>query len=403
MMNHEIYAKIELAQDRLNGIIAQTPLVYSDVFSRECKNDVYIKPENFQKTGAFKIRGAYNKIASLTEEQRQKGVICSSAGNHAQGVAFAAKALGCKATIVMPITTPLIKVNATRSHGAEIVLHGDCYDDAYAKACELQAAHDFTFVHPFNDDDVIAGQGTIGMEIMAELPDAEYVLVPVGGGGLISGIAAAIKHINPNVKIIGVEPDGAMAMKQSLESRERVKLTSVHTIADGVAVKEVGDKCFDYSKAYVDGVISVSDYDIMEAFLLLIEKHKMVSENAGALALAGLKKIPVVGRKVVCLVSGGNIDVVTVSSMINKGLSSRGRIFCFSVELPDTPGQLLAISKVLTEMNANVIKLDHNQFMNLDRFMHVQLQVTVETNGHDHIKQITNKLEDIGYTVTRVY
>jgi threonine dehydratase len=392
-----------MAQDRLKGIIAQTPLVYSDVFSRECKNDVYIKPENFQKTGAFKIRGAYNKIASLTEEQRQKGVICSSAGNHAQGVAFAAKALGCKATIVMPITTPLIKVNATRNLGAEIVLYGDCYDDAYAKACELQAEHNFTFVHPFNDDEVIAGQGTIGLEIMAELPDAEYVLVPVGGGGLISGIAAAIKHINPNVKIIGVEPEGAMAMKQSLESRERVKLAAVHTIADGVAVKEVGDKCFDYSKAYVDGVISVSDYDIMEAFLLLIEKHKMVSENAGALALAGLKKIPSVGRKVVCLVSGGNIDVVTVSSMINKGLSRRGRIFCFSVELPDTPGQLLAISKVLTELNANVIKLDHNQFMNLDRFMHVQLQVTVETNGHDHIKQITNKLEDIGYTVTRVY
>ena len=402
-MNNEIFKKIEIAQDRLTGIIAQTPLVYSDVFSKESKNDVYIKPENFQKTGAFKIRGAYNKIASLTDEQRVKGVICSSAGNHAQGVAFAASALGCKATIVMPITTPLIKVNATRSHGATIVLHGDCYDDAYAKACELQKENDYTFVHPFNDDDVIAGQGTIGLEIMKELPDADYVLVPVGGGGLISGIAAAIKTINPNVRILGVEPEGAMAMKKSLEMKERVTLPSVHTIADGVAVKEVGDKCFEYNMAFVDGIISVSDYDIMEAFLLLIERHKMVSENAGALALAGLKKIPSVGKKVVCVLSGGNIDVVTVSSMINKGLSSRGRIFCFSVELPDTPGQLLTISTVLSELNANVIKLDHNQFMNLDRFMHVQLQVTVETNGHEHIKAITDRLSDIGYTVHRVY
>lgn len=402
-MRQEVFKKIEMAHDRLNGIIAQTPLVYSDVFSNECNNDVYIKPENFQKTGAFKIRGAYNKIASLTEEQRNQGVIASSAGNHAQGVAYAAKLLGCKATIVMPITTPLIKVNATKGHGAEVVLHGDCYDDAYAKACELQEANNYTFVHPFNDLEVIAGQGTIGVEILEELPDADYVLVPVGGGGLISGIAAAIKSINPNVRILGVEPEGAMAMKKSLESKERVTLPSVHTIAEGVAVKEVGDVCFEFSKAYVDGIVTVSDYDIMEAFLLLIEKHKMVSENAGALALAGLKKIPAVGKKVVCVLSGGNIDVVTVSSMINKGLSSRGRIFCFSVELPDTPGQLLAISTVLTELNANVIKLDHNQFMNLDRFMHVQLQVTVETNGHEHIKAIVDRLSGMGYSVHRVY
>jgi len=402
-MSETLFAKIELAQERLNGIISKTPLVYSDVFSQESKNDVYIKPENFQKTGAFKIRGAYNKIASLTEEQRKKGVIASSAGNHAQGVAYAATLLGCKSVIVMPTTTPLIKVNATKNYGAEVVLHGECYDDAYTKACQLQEENDYTFVHPFNDDDVIAGQGTIGIEILDELPDADYVLVPVGGGGLISGIAAAIKAVNPGVKILGVEPEGAMAMKKSLEHKEIVTLADVHTIAEGVAVKQVGDKCFKYNQAYVDGIISVTDYDIMEAFLLLLEKHKMISENAGALALAGLKKIPVVGKKVVCLLSGGNIDVVTVSSMINKGLSSRGRIFCFSVDLPDVPGQLLAIAKVLTDLNANVIKLDHNQFMNFDRFMNVQLQVTVETNSHDHIKEITTTLENLGYGVTRVY
>jgi threonine dehydratase len=402
-MSETLYEKIEQAQKRLEGIISKTPLVYSDVFSQESKNDVYIKPENFQKTGAFKIRGAYNKIASLTDEQRAKGVIASSAGNHAQGVAYAATLLGCKSIIVMPTTTPLIKVNSTKNYGAEVVLHGECYDDAYAKACELQSEHDYTFVHPFNDDDVIAGQGTIGIEILEEIPDADYVLIPVGGGGLISGIAAAIKAINPAVKILGVEPEGAMAMKKSLEHKKIITLTDVHTIAEGVAVKQVGDKCFKYNQAYVDGIISVSDYDIMEAFLLLLEKHKMISENAGALALAGLKKIPVVGKKVVCLLSGGNIDVVTVSSMINKGLSSRGRIFCFSVDLPDVPGQLLAIANVLTNLNANVIKLDHNQFMNFDRFMNVQLQVTVETNSHEHIKEITATLEGLGYSVTRVY
>ncbi len=372
-------------------------------FSKEYDQEVYIKPENFQRTGAFKIRGAYNKIAQLTQAELDKGVIASSAGNHAQGVALAAQIIGCHATIVMPVTTPLIKVNATRDFGAEVVLFGDCYDASYEKACALRDEHDYTFIHPFNDLDIIAGQGTIGIEILKEMPDADIVLVPVGGGGLISGIAHAIKSINPKVKVIGVEPDGAMAMKLSLENHQRIKLNQVNTIADGVAVKEVGDVCYKLVQDNVDDIISVSDYDIMEAFLLLIEKHKMIAENSGALTLAGIKKLNVKGKKIVSVISGGNIDVVTVSSMINKGLSSRGRIFCFSVELPDTPGQLLKISSVLSNLNANVIKLDHNQFMNLERFLHVQLQVTVETNGQSHIDEITQSLTQLGYEIKRVY
>ncbi len=391
------------AAERLRPVITETKLIHSDVFSREFSNQVYIKPENLQKTGAFKIRGAYNKIAQLDEASKAHGVIASSAGNHAQGVAYAAREIGCDATIVMPTATPLIKVNATKSLGAEVVLYGDCYDEAYEKALEIQAEKKQTFIHPFNDIDVIAGQATIGSEILEELPDADYVLVPVGGGGLISGIAYAVKQLNPNCKVFGVEPEGAMSMKTSMESGHIVRLDNIHTIADGVAVKEVGNLTFEFNQNYVDGIIAVNDYDIMESFLMLIEKHKIVAENAGALTIAALKNFKVKDKKIVCVLSGGNIDVVTVSAMINKGLSSRGRIFCFSVELPDTPGQLLRISQVLADLKANVIKLDHNQFMNLDRFMHVQLQVTVETNGHDHIQHLTDSLNDIGYQVHRVY
>jgi len=399
----DLNQRINKATTNLSGIIAPTPTIYSDILSEEYGNHIYLKAENFQKTGAFKIRGAYNKISQLSNDQLKKGVIASSAGNHAQGVALAAKLMGCKATIVMPVTTPLIKVNATKAHGAEVVLYGDCYDSAYEKACEIQNEKDLVFIHPFDDIEVIAGQGTIGKEILKECPNVDIVLVPIGGGGLISGIATAIKADNPHVKVIGVEPDGAMCMIKSLENDGRVCLPSISTIADGVAVKEVGNMCFDLTKVYVDEVISVSDYDIMEAFLILIEKHKLVAENAGALTVAALKKIPSDGKTIVSLISGGNIDVVTVSSMINKGLSNRGRIFCFSVDLPDTPGQLLKISQVLTDLNANVIKLDHNQFMNFDRFNHVQLQVTVETSGHEHITEIIEALHKVGYIVTRVY
>lgn len=387
------------ASHRLSGVINKTELIRSPFFSEESGNMVYIKPENFQKTGAFKIRGAYNKLAQLTESERSAGVITASAGNHAQGIAYAAKLMGLEATVVMPTATPLLKVNATKGYGAKVLLYGDTYDDAYGFALSQREKGGLTFVHPFDDLDVIAGQGTIGLEILEALPETDVILVPVGGGGLASGIAAYVKAINPRCKVIGVEPEGAMSMKTALSHGKITRLDSVHTVADGVAVKEVGKLTFELSGKYLDEIITVSDYDIMDAFLMLMEKHKIVAENAGALSLAALKKLTIRGKTVVSVLSGGNIDVVTMSAMINKGLSRRGRIFCFSVDLPDTPGQLLTISQVLADHKANVIKLDHNQFMNFDRFSHVQLQVTVETNGHDHIDGIIGGLNAVGYVV----
>ncbi|MDW7659895.1 MAG: threonine ammonia-lyase [Bacillota bacterium] len=403
MTLNAVYESILDADLRLKGILDQTDLIYSDFFSTESNNRVYIKPENLQKTGAFKIRGAYNKLAQLNEEERKSGVITASAGNHAQGVAYAASLMGTCATIVMPTTTPLIKINATKNYGAEVVLYGDSYDDAYAHALDLQTRRGATMVHPFNDYDVIAGQGTIGKEILDQLPSADIILVPAGGGGLISGIGAYVKSVNPSCRVIGVEPEGAMSMKNALDQGEIVRLTSVHTVADGVAVKAVGEKTFEIAKQVVDEMVAVSDYEIMDAFLMLLEKHKIVSENSGALSLAAIKKLNVKNKTIVSVLSGGNIDVVTVSAMINKGLTKRGRIFCFSVDLPDTPGQLLTISQILSDHKANVIKLDHNQFMNFDRFNHVQLQVTVETNGHEHINNIVHGLNHVGYVVKQVY
>lgn len=390
------------AQRQLKEVLLPTKLIHSPGFSDEYGNEVYLKPENLQRTGAFKIRGAYHKINNLSDVEKSKGLICSSAGNHAQGVAYAAKVLGVKATIVMPKTTPLIKVQATKQYGADVILHGDVYDDAYHEAQRLEKQHGYVFIHPFDDYDIIYGQGTIGLEIVDELEDVDYVLVPVGGGGLISGIAMAIKHLNPQIKVIGVEPRGAMAMKQSLRMNERVCLKQVDTIADGVAVKVPGSLTFELVKTYVDDIIVVDDYDLMDAFLMLVEKHKLVAENAGLLSLAGLKKLDVKNKKIVSLLSGGNIDVVTISSLINKGLISRGRIYCFSVDLPDTPGQLLQISKILSENKANVVKLDHNQFRTTNRFHHVNLQVTIETNGHDHLNAILHKLSEEGFEVQEV-
>ena len=403
-MNHEkLFESILCAEGRLSGVLNKTPLISSEFFSLESGNTVYIKPENLQKTGAFKLRGAYNKLVQLSDTERAAGVVTASAGNHAQGVAYAAKLMGIQATIVMPTATPLIKVNATKALGASVVLSGDSYDDAYSHALKLQVETGALLVHPFNDYEVIAGQGTIGKEILDELPDADILLVPVGGGGLISGIAAYVKKVNPGCKVIGVEPEGALSMKTAMSRGEVVRLEAVHTVADGVAVKEVGNLTFEICAKHVDEIVSVSDYEIMDAFLMLIEKQKIMSENAGALSLAAVKKLNVKGKKVVCILSGGNIDVVTVSAMINKGLTKRGRIFCFSVDLPDTPGQLLNIAQVLSDQKANVIKLDHNQFMTFDRFNHVQLQVTIETNGHEHIQNVVSALNLIGYVVKQVY
>ncbi|MBN2797127.1 MAG: threonine ammonia-lyase [Clostridia bacterium] len=399
-MNH--LESILQAKEHLNSVLLPTPLIYSPGFSKEFENEVYLKPENLQRTGAFKIRGAYYKIAKLKDTQKINGLICSSAGNHAQGVAYAAQQLNLKATIVMPKTTPLIKVQATKQYGAEVILHGDVYDDAYTEARRLEKELGYIFIHPFDDWDIIYGQGTIGLEILDELEDVDCVLVPVGGGGLISGIATAIKHVKPSVQVIGVEPRGAMAMKQSLRMNERVTLKQVDTIADGVAVKEPGKLTFESIRQYVDDIVIVDDYDLMDAFLMLVEHHKIVAENAGLLSLAGLKKVKFKHKKVVSLLSGGNIDVVTMSSLINKGLISRGRIYCFSVDLPDTPGQLLKISQILSDHKANVVKLDHNQFRTTNRFHHVNLQVTIETNGHEHLNLILEKLNEGGFFVQEV-
>lgn len=390
------------AKKRVDEVIQETHLIHSDAFSLECGNDVYIKPENLQRTGAFKIRGAYNKIVKLDDEAKRHGLIASSAGNHAQGVAYAANKLGVKATIVMPSHTPLIKVEATKAHGAEVVLAGEVYDDAYAKAVELQKSEGYTFVHPFDDEDVMEGQGTIALEILEELPDADIILVPIGGGGLISGIATAAKLIKPDIQIIGVEPEGAASASAAIHEDQVVLLNEVNTIADGTAVQQIGSKTFKYIKEYVDDIVLVNDYELMEAFLLLVEKHKLVAEGSGILALAGLKKLKIKGKKVVSLISGGNIDVMTISSMINKGLISRGRIFTFSVQLPDKPGQLELVSKVLNQCNANVIGVDHNQFKNFARFSEVELRVTVETNGNAHIDMIIEEFNKLGYEITKI-
>lgn len=395
---------IQRAAENLKPILLDTPLIRSDFFSEEYSCNVYLKPENLQRTGSFKIRGAYNKIANLTKEERNHGVISSSAGNHAQGVAYSAKEKGIPATIVMPNVTPLLKVDATKAFGAKVILHGDVYDEAYRHAMELSEREGYTFIHPFDDYDVICGQGTIGLEIMKELPDIDEILVPIGGGGLIAGIALAIKTLKPSVKIIGVVPMGAMAMKISVEEGQVTRLASLKTVAEGVAVKQPGNLTFAITKKYVDDIIAVSEKEIMEAVLLVIEKHKMVAETAGAIPLAGLRKRAKKGKNIVCLITGGNIDVLTISEIINQGLITRGRIMCFSVELPDKPGQLVRVAQVLADHGANVIELQHNQFKAIDRYSNkVLLEVTVETNGHEHIIEILDALEDNNFSVTRVY
>jgi len=391
------------AEKRLQNVLRRTSLIESPVFSCESGNHVYIKPENLQVTGAFKIRGAYYKISKLSPREKKRGVIAASAGNHAQGIGYAAQLLGAKAMLVMPATTPVIKVEATRNYGAEVVLYGNNFDEAYQRARELEKEHGYVFIHPFDDVDVIAGQGTLALEIINELHQVDEIVVPIGGGGLVSGVAFAAKMVNPKIRVIGVEPEGADCMKQSLGKGQVITLANVDTMADGTAVKRPGDVTFELVKQFVDEIITVSDFDVIEAILLLMEKHKLVAEGAGALSLAGLKKLPAKNKNVACLLSGGNIDISTISAIINRALVSRGRLFCFTVNLPDIPGELVKVATILSGLNANVIKLDYNQAKVIDRFKQVQLEVTVETNGHKHVQEIEQVFRTRGIVIHKVY
>ena len=389
--------RFEEASEIVKKVTQETKLVYSEYLSEQTGNKVYLKPENMQFTGAYKVRGAYYKISTLTEEERQRGLITASAGNHAQGVAYAAKRYGAKATIVMPTTTPLIKVNRTKSYGAEVVLYGDVYDEACAKAYELAEEHGYTFIHPFDDPAVATGQGTIAMEIFQELPLVEYVLVPIGGGGLATGVSTLAKLLNPKIKVIGVEPAGANCMQESLKTGEVVTLPQVNTIADGTAVKTPGSKIFPYIQENLDDIITVHDDELIVAFLDMVENHKMIVENSGLLTVAALKHLSVKDKRVVSILSGGNMDVITMSSVVQKGLILRDRIFTVSIQLPDKPGELCRVAGVVASVQANVIKLDHNQFISSNRNAAVEIRITMEAFGTEHKKQIIGALRDAGY------
>lgn len=389
--------KFEEASEIVKRVTNDTKLMYSEYFSNQTGNKVYLKPENMQYTGAYKVRGAYYKISTLTDEERSKGLITASAGNHAQGVAYAAKLYGCKATIVMPTSTPLIKVNRTRSYGAEVVLYGDVYDEACAKAYELAEENGYTFIHPFDDLDVATGQGSIAMEIFKELPTVDYILVPIGGGGLATGVSTLAKLLNPKIKVIGVEPAGASCMKASLEKGEVVTLPTVSTIADGTAVKTPGSNIFPYIQENIDSIITIEDDELIVSFLDMVENHKMVVENSGLLTVAALKHLDFKGKKVVSILSGGNMDVITMSSIVQHGLIQRGRIFTVSVLLPDKPGELVKVASIIAKEQGNVIKLEHNQFVSINRSKAVELQITLEAFGNDHKEQIIKALKDNGY------
>lgn len=389
--------KFEEASEKVKEVVLPTNLIYSEYFSEQTRNKVYFKPENMQYTGAYKVRGAYYKISTLSEEEREKGLVTASAGNHAQGVAYAAKLYGVPATVVMPTTTPLIKVNRTKGYGAKVVLHGSVYDEACQYALELAKKEGATFVHPFNDEVVATGQGTIAMEIFKELPTVDIILVPIGGGGLAAGVSTLAKLLNPNIKVIGVEPAGASCMKASLDAGKVITLPDVNTIADGTAVKTPGDIVFPYIQKNIDEIIAVEDQELIVNFLDMMENHKMLVENSGLLTVAALKHLDCKGKKIVSILSGGNMDVITLSSVVQHGLIERGRVFTVSVQLPDRPGELVNVAKVIAKLKGNVIRLEHNQFVSINRNAAVELRITLEAFGHEHKKEIIEALKKHGY------
>ncbi len=386
----------EQASEIVKKVTLPTKLVYSEYLSKETGGKIYLKPENMQYTGAYKVRGSYYKISRMSEEERERGLITASAGNHAQGVAYAAQQFGCKATIVMPTVTPLIKVNRTKSYGAEVILHGDVYDDACAYALKLAEEKGYTFVHPFDDLEVATGQGSIAMEIVQELPTVDYILAPVGGGGLITGVSTLAKMLNPKIKVIGVEPKAAASMTAAFNAGEPVTLDSADTIADGTAVKRVGENIFPYAKENIDEILLVEDDELIGAFLDMVENHKMVVENSGLLTVAALKQMDLKGKKAVAILSGGNMDVITMSSIVQHGLIQRDRIFSVSVLLPDKAGELVRVAKTIADAKGNVIKLEHNQFVSTNRNAAVELRITMEAFGTEHKNEILQALEDEG-------
>ena len=387
----------EEASDLVKEVTTETKLVYSEYFSAQTGNKVYFKPENMQYTGAYKVRGAYYKISTLSDEEKSKGLITASAGNHAQGVAYAAKLAGVKATVVMPTTTPLMKVNRTKGYGAEVVLEGDVFDEACDYAYKLAEEHGYTFVHPFDDLAVATGQGTIAMEIIKELPTVDYILVPVGGGGLCTGVSTLAKLLNPKIKVIGVEPAGSNCMQESLRQGQVTTLPEVNTIADGTAVKRPGEKLFPYIQQNVDDIITIEDSELIVSFLDMVENHKMIVENSGLLTVAALKHLNVQKKKIVSILSGGNMDVITMSSIVQHGLIQRDRVFTVSVLLPDKPGELARVSSLLAKEQGNIIKLEHNQFISINRNAAVELRITMEAFGTDHKNQIVAALTGAGY------
>jgi threonine dehydratase len=393
--------KFWAAESVLRGVISDTGLVFSPAYSEQTGNQVWFKPENMQVTGAYKIRGALYKVSLLSSEQRDRGLITASAGNHAQGVGFAARHFGAKAVIVMPETTPLVKVNNTKSYGAEVILAGNIYDDAYSHAVQLAEEYGLVFVHPFNDLDIAAGQGTLVFEILNRLPETDAILAPIGGGGLAAGLATLAKMLKPAIRIIGVEPAGAACMKTSVKHGKVTSLQKVETIADGVAVRTPGDIVFPYVQQNVDEIITIDDEKLVDAFLDMMERHKMVVENAGLLSVAALKYLEMKGKTIVALLSGGNMDVITISSLVQHGLRSRGRIFTFSVRLPDRPGALYRLSGIIAREQGNVIELQHNQFVDINRNSDkgTELVVTLEAFGHEHKHTILTALSQEGYDV----
>lgn len=387
----------EKALDVVSRVTNETKLIHSNYFSEQSGNKVYFKPENMQVTGAYKVRGAYYKISTMSKEDREKGLIAASSGNHALGVAYAARKYGVKATVMMPATTPLIKVNSTKALGAEVILYGDNYDETSKEAKRMAEEEGLTFVHPFDDLDVAVGQGTIALEIFKELPTVDYILVPVGGGGLACGISVLAKMLNPNIKVIGVESAGANCLEVSLRQNEVICLPEVNTIADGTAMKQPGKTIFPYLQENLDGIITVEDSELIVAFLDMVENHKMIVENSGLLSVAALKHLDIEGKKVVSILTGGNMDVITLSSIVQHGLIQRDRIFTVSVLLPDKPGELVNVSSIIADEKGNVIKLEHNQFVSTNRNAAVELRITMEAFGTEHKEQIIHALRQNGY------